>query len=172
MRDYTLIMPVPCLSRGVIERIAEDRKARYVGDSQIPVKPDWTPENIVWSDQAVSLFWQDEPPGDYSNVFCVFRRSTSTAEAGALVIHAGNKFDGIVQAIYTSDKSRICTYSAHTHDYHALNDSVFIDGGRNYKRTLGSPDRYKHGTINLYTDTLFDEDGEAIGKVTRKYKGW
>lgn len=171
MREYTLTMPMPWLARAVIERIAQDKQARYLGDSQIPVRPASSfdlREKIVWSDQPASIFWQDNPPNGYSNFFCCFRRNNQ------LFIHSANEFDGVVEAIYSTRKPRYATYSSHGHDMHAMDPSgnVCIDGGRHYVRVLGTPGTYEVGKLRLHTMELLDSDGEVIGKCEPKFKGW
>ncbi|TXH09777.1 MAG: hypothetical protein E6R03_16220 [Hyphomicrobiaceae bacterium] len=163
MREYTLVMPRPWLSRALVEEICLKRAARYLGDSEIPVRPDGP-----WSSMPVSLFWQDNPPTNYTNAFGVYFK-----HGRELMICEINGFDGQVAAVYT-DRPRVATYSAYGHDMHSLDTSgnISIDGGRLYTRILGTPGSYSVGKIDLFKQVLMDTDGEVIGNLKQKFKGW
>lgn len=159
MAKYSLVLPRSCLSDDAILTIAKMRNAMYIGDSEVPVRP--TPEGKEpdWSSHPVAMFWQEQAPAGYANIFCAYRKVD-----GKLYICGPNGFDAIVDAVYTVRKPYYVSYSAYWHDYHAVDPTgnIAVDGGRLYTRTVGDPETYEVGRLNLVTKELFDSDGHLI----------
>lgn len=116
----------PCT--GINIRLAEDHmNAVYITDMCI------RHSNGNWSDRPYSTFWQKTPAKpEYSNYFC-FAQSGGKVYINSGASAAEEDFGGI------RAESGEIIYSRFGHDYRRTEDeTVFIDGGRDYTRRGGN----------------------------------
>lgn len=110
-----------------IEKVEKKYNAQYVGEFCLKNKEG------QWADEAVSIFYQKTPPKKgYSHYFALIVRN------GIAYITSGQSaIEGKFYAIMADDGEII--YSRFRHDYRISKDnSVFIDGGRDYVKASSS----------------------------------
>jgi hypothetical protein len=115
-----------------IEKVEKVKNAKFVCEVAIHTK------NGGWSEHPVAIFWQEKPPVEgYSNYFGLFQPTVfedGGISYGALMITSGQSaVDDPLTGIVASNGDVV--YSAYRHDFrHSPDQSVFIDGGRDYVR--------------------------------------
>ena len=109
-----------------VDVVEQKYNAKYVGDFCIKTKHGW-------SESPVAIFWQETPPVEgYSHYFGLFSQN------GSLMITDGSSaFSEPISGIVADNGEVI--YSRYRHDFHYSTDnSVAVDGGRDYMRCLGN----------------------------------
>lgn len=127
-----------------IDKVEELKNAKFVCEVATRLK------NGGWSEQPVAIFWQETPPlPEYSNYFGLLMQNDTlyiTSGQGAVE-------DGLT-AIVASNGDVV--YSAYRHDYrYSPDQSVWVDGGRDYVRNGGAPDGFV--TLKFVKDKLVIE---------------
>lgn len=114
-----------------IDKVEELKNAKFVCEVAVRLK------NGGWSESPVAIFWQETPPDPtYSNYFGLLMQGDT------LYITSGQSAveDGLT-AIVASNGDLV--YSAYRHDFrYSPDQSVWIDGGRDYVRHGGAPDGF------------------------------
>ena len=113
------------LTNEQIKKIEEVKNAKFVCDTQLPTK------NGNWSDIPVSIFYGNkEHPVSKSRYFGIFFDENNKI----MITDGSSVVDSLISAVCSDDGEII--YSRYRHDYRISKDeSVFIDGGRNYIRS-------------------------------------
>lgn len=105
--------------------ISEKYNAKYVADLCVKTK-----NNTRWSFDPVAIFYQENPPNEnYSNYFAIFKSH------GQIYITDGSSaVEGEINGLM-SKKGEII-FSRYCHDMRSCktDDSVWVDGGRDYFR--------------------------------------
>lgn len=101
-------------------------KARFIGD--LPLKG---------RDYPCAIFYQENPPNNFSNYFAIFVRNNKIYITSAKEI-----VDTPRQGVITKNKEIV--YSKYHHDFHFSSDGIIaVDGGAEYLRLSGNPEDYK-----------------------------
>jgi len=114
-----------------IDKIEKLKNAKFVCEVACKV-------NGGWTDAPSAIFWQETPPDPtFSHYFALFRKMVlglNGPEDGPLYIASGQSaVDDPLTGIVASNGDVV--YSAYRHDFrHSPDQSVFIDGGRDYVR--------------------------------------
>lgn len=124
-----------------IDTIEEIRNAKFVCEVAVKLR------NGGWSDNPSAIFWQETPPdptySNYFGLFCSGDKIFITSGQSAVE----NDLTGIVAA------NGDIVYSAYRHDFrYSPDNSVWIDGGRDYIRHGGAP--YGMKTLKFVKDQL------------------
>lgn len=111
-----------------IEQVEVVYNAFYVGEFCLKKK------DGGWHNFPVSVFYQETPPVEgYSNYFALYIRY-----ADVLITDGSSAVEGVISCVRADDGEII--YSAYRHDFCVSKDeSVFIDGGRDYIKSSISP---------------------------------
>jgi hypothetical protein len=110
----------------------------YIGDFCLKTT------NNGWSEQPAAIFYQPNPNLSlgHTHYYGIFVRFISLhSDEGELYITSGDSaFSENIAGMIADDGEVI--YSCYRHDYHTSTDkSVSIDGGRDYTRIVGNPNR-------------------------------
>ena len=114
-----------------IEAVEQRYGGTYIGDFCVKLK------SGSWSEVPAALFYQPNPNTElgHTNLFAIFFHMDQMYIAGG-----DNSFDEPISGIIADDGEVI--YSRYRHDYRTSTDgSVSIDGGRDYLKFSGNPDR-------------------------------
>lgn len=125
--------------------IEKKRNAIYVGDFCIS-------QSGQWINRPCQIYYQEQAPVlGYSNYFAVF-----VNEEGQAMITSGKSIEGLeFDAIEHNGQ---ILYSAYRYDYRAdKSGSVAIDGGRDYTRIIGTPQRSMR--LKIVGPDIFEIDG-------------
>lgn len=114
------------------------------------------------------VFWQADPPNNYSNFFVIYRvfgvyEDKVTLGEPQLYVRGLPNFNPIVDGV-TADGKNILI-SRYVHDYFCYGDAM-IDGGRNYTRRSLHP----VVKVNLLTQSVEMEDGKI--KIFKRPPYW
>ena len=117
----------------------EDRfNGKFIGDFCIKTN------NGSWSEEPLAVFYNDNPDVEkgHSNYFAI-----GVAGSDKVFITRGDSaFDDLITGIVADDGEVI--FSRYRHDFvTSYDDSVWIDGGRDYCRFGGDPDRLVSITV-------------------------
>ena len=110
-----------------VDAVEQKYNAKYVGDFCLKTA------SGGWTESPVAIFWQETPPvKGYSHYFGLFFQDGKIMITdGASAFH--DKISGIV-----ADNGEVI-FSRYRHDFHYSTDnSVAVDGGRDYMRCLGN----------------------------------
>lgn len=107
-----------------IKKLEEVYNARYICDA-----------GLNNADLPSAIFWQDNPPHDYSNYLCVYRAPAVVANEPSIWVRSG-AFILDREIVGAVAKNGDVIFSRYVHDYRTSRDgSVWIDGGHHYTRT-------------------------------------
>lgn len=112
-----------------IEKCEEKYNAKYIGDFQTK-RP-----NGSWNDKPCAIFYVENPDisKGHSNYFGLFLDMVSSDSASIMITNGLSAIEEPFNAIQADNGEYII--SSYTHDYRvSTDDSVFIDGGRDYIR--------------------------------------
>lgn len=149
--------------QGMLSYVGEKHPtARFVEEIAIKTKGGgYTPNPAV-------VFYQKNPPAPYTNNFFAYYRYPDLSEIGLELPNAGKwvitglkDWDPVVDAILDEKEGGgVLTISRFVHDFvRSPVSGAFIDGGRDYCRTGGTP-LPKIVKLNLFTMT-FELNGET-----------
>lgn len=130
------------ISTAVVEK---RRNAIYIGDFCIS-------QFGQWINRPCQIYFQEKPPIDgYSQYFAVF-----VNDEGSAMITSGKSIEGLeFDAIEHNGE---ILYSAYRYDYRSdTSGSVAIDGGRDYSRIIGTPQRSMR--LKIIGAEIFEIDG-------------
>lgn len=112
-----------------ITAVEQQYNATYVCDLCIRI-------GNTWDNQPAAIFWQETPPIEgYSNYFAM------RVHNGHAYISSGEFVNDLkITAIQVGDQ---IIYSRYRHDMRWDSEKICaIDGGRDYTKVVGTPDRY------------------------------
>lgn len=132
-----------------IAKIEQMKNAKYIGyfTKKLP--------SGAWSDDPVDVFYVENPDTSlgHSNYFGMFyRRVTGKVAETIFITDAQTCFDEPIVGLQFEDGTIIISRYRHNFVEH---DGCFIDGGRDYTRIGGEPEKFKEVSITV-------KDGEFI----------
>lgn len=114
-----------------IEALEKKFNATYVLDTSIK------DDRGSWTEHSYAIFFQRIPPDPSYSQYVAVRPTSAAKATTSILIASGKSVEGLTfGAIAFEDDSWI--YSSHRHDWVESKGS-FIDGGRDYVRSGGSP---------------------------------
>lgn len=109
-----------------IKKAEELKDAKYIGDFCLRNK------SGGWSESPVAVFYQPNPPKNFSKYFGLF-----LAGDNLFITNAESAFAEPIQGLVGSNGEVV--YSRYRHDFRSLSDgSGAIDGGRDYVKVTGN----------------------------------
>lgn len=109
-----------------IKKAEELKDAKYIGDFCLRNK------SGGWSESPVAVFYQPNPPKEFSKYFGLF-----VSGGNLFITNAESAFAEPIQGIVGANGEVV--YSRYRHDFRSLSDgSGSIDGGRDYVKVTAS----------------------------------